>query len=159
MLAHILFFLPCYKSKLVPMSIKAATKNAACLQNSTTANWLRSNATCKNTSFRKLVSVQNCSLWLVGFFSSLLSLQSLCLHSNAKTPSSGILSQHIATFFFGRLSSIVSTPHTAALTQSLSGEMGRFNFLQSKGLNSYEIRMAGLSCWKEFSCAAMYWIL
>lgn len=83
--------------------------------------------------------------WLV-FFSSLLSLQSLCLHSNAKTPSSGILSQHIATFFFGRLSSIVSTPHTAALTQSLSGEMGRFNFLQSKGLNSYEIRMAGLSC-------------
>jgi len=91
---------------------------------------LRFNATCKNTSFQKLVSVQNCSL----FFSSLLSLQSLCLHSNAKTPSSVILSQHIATFFFGRLSSIVSTPHTSALIQSLSAEMGKYNFLQKKGL-------------------------
>lgn len=71
---------------------------------------------------------------IAAYFSSLLSLQSLCLHSNAKTPSSVILSQHIATFFFGRLSSIVSTPHTSALIQSLSAEMGKYNFLQKKVL-------------------------
>lgn len=82
---------------------------------------------------------------IAAYFSSLLSLQSLCLHSNAKTPSSVILSQHIATFFFGRLSSIVSTPHTSALIQSLSAEMGKCNFLQKKSFNSYDIRMAGLS--------------
>lgn len=85
---------------------------------------------------------------IAAYFSSLLSLQSLCLHSNAKTPSSVILSQHIATFFFGRLSSIVSTPHTSALIQSLSAEMGKCNFLQKKSFNSYDIRMAGLSFWK-----------
>lgn len=85
---------------------------------------------------------------IAAYFSSLLSLQSLCLHSNAKTPSSVILSQHIATFFFGRLSSIVSTPHTSALIQSLSAEMGKCNFLQKKSFNSYDIRMAGLSLWK-----------
>lgn len=85
---------------------------------------------------------------IAAYFSSLLSLQSLCLHSNAKTPSSVILSQHIATFFFGRLSSIVSTPHTSALIQSLSAEMGKCNFLQKKSFNSYDIRMAGLFFWK-----------
>lgn len=66
------------------------------------------------------------------FFLHFCPFKVFVLHSNAKTPSSVILSQYIATFFFGRLSSIVSTPHTSALTQCLSAEMGKCNFLQKK---------------------------
>lgn len=55
---------------------------------------LRFNATCRNTS---LVEVGICTQMQLVFFTSVPS--KVCLASNAETPSSVILSQHIATFF------------------------------------------------------------